>query len=66
MASPSGPETGVRLIVDLVPGSDPIAGRVASDGMEREFSGYMGLIATLLEALRSADTDGDDRRDLPL
>ena len=44
-----------RLIVDLVEGSDPIAGEVAVEGRPpRPFAGYIQLIQELERPLRAS------------
>ena len=49
----------VRLMLELAPGSSPIAGAVGVEGAEpRPFSGWIDLIAALQEA---AVVDGAER-----
>jgi hypothetical protein len=57
-----------RIIVDLEPGADPIAGHVSAHGQQpRSFTGWTGLFATL-RAVTSEDGSvaaGDGRAVAP-
>ena len=49
----------MRLIVELTH-AEPVAGSVRSaDGMEREFTTWLGLMAALREAVGDDGTDDD-------
>jgi len=47
----------LRVCVEFDPGDDPIAGKLSSEGGERTFTGWLGLITALQSALLTRQTD---------
>ncbi len=48
---------GTQIVIDLDPGSEPIAGHVNADGhAPRAFTGWTGLFAVLHAAVADAQT----------
>ncbi len=59
----------LRVCVEFDPGDDPIAGSLSSEGAQRRFTGWLGLITALQSALVSRQAepsrDGDPGGGVP-